>query len=88
MTEEQFDALVKKQNGQCAVCGVKPKLLFIDHDHACCNGVYSCGKCIRGLLCSNCNSALGLVHEKESTLIRLIDYLHSNKRGIDNLIHG
>lgn len=33
--------------------------ICVDHDHKCCPGQYSCGKCIIGLLCRNCNAMLG-----------------------------
>ena len=29
--------------------------LEVDHDHSCCEGGNSCGKCIRGVLCRGCN---------------------------------
>jgi hypothetical protein len=50
-------------------------LLAVDHDHACCPGGSSCGKCVRGLLCSTCNSALGLLGEDTGTLHRAAGYL-------------
>lgn len=56
ITLEQYDALLEKQNGVCAVCHKPPtpqKRLCIDHDHKCC-GKVSCGKCVWGLLCDEC----------------------------------
>jgi hypothetical protein len=54
--------------GICDACG-KPsdKTLEIDHDH-------DTGS-IRGVLCHNCNSALGHVRDDESRLLGLVAYL-------------
>jgi Recombination endonuclease VII len=48
--------------------------IFIDHDHACCpNNKYSCGKCVRGLLCLGCNTTLGLIERKLETAQAYLD---------------
>jgi len=58
-----FLALLAKQGGLCGVCR-KPldpavlRSIHVDHDHACCSTTRTCGKCVRGLLCSTCNPRL------------------------------
>lgn len=63
LTLEAYDALWVKQGGRCGICRKREepgeRRLAIDHDHACCPGKGSCGKCVRGLLCSPCNTGLG-----------------------------
>jgi hypothetical protein len=40
-------------------CASPGHAIFIDHDHACCPGKRSCGRCLRGLLHRTCNVAVG-----------------------------
>ena len=60
LRQADYDMMVQKQSGLCGICEEPFKTVgFVDHDHSCCSGVRSCGKCVRGLLCSSCNSKLG-----------------------------
>jgi hypothetical protein len=68
ITLEQFDLLREAQGDACAMCSEQFKETpQVDHDHACCPSLKTCGKCIRGLLCRRCNGALGF-YEKYGDL--------------------
>lgn len=75
MTIEQYQELLNSQGGRCATCGIVPEKFYVDHDHACCPGGNSCGQCVRGLLCFNCNNALGQVKDNPAVLLAMVDYL-------------
>lgn len=81
LTVEQLDELLESQDGKCAICGVSGpdaarwNNLVVDHDHTCCPGKKTCGKCVRGLLCSNCNCAIGLLGDNPETLMSAVAYL-------------
>ncbi len=76
LTPEQYIDLANAQNNVCKICGGSDnKRLSIDHDHSCCNGQFSCGKCIRGLICSRCNRTLGLIKDNVNILNQMIQYL-------------
>jgi hypothetical protein len=77
---EQLQQLRADQGEACAICKVKvhdaPRgVLNIDHDHSCCPGQMSCGGCVRGLLCLNCNIALGNFQDAPDLLRSAISYL-------------
>jgi hypothetical protein len=57
---EWYDSL-PKECGICKTTDPGEKGWCLDHDHKCCPlGVRSgCLKCVRGILCSNCNRGLG-----------------------------
>ncbi len=60
----------------CEICGDKPDVLHVDHDHSCCGKRSStCGKCVRGFLCGSCNRALGMFRDDTSRLRAAIAYL-------------
>jgi hypothetical protein len=74
-----YERMLKEQGGVCAICGQPPsgrhRNLSVDHDHSCCPGKRSCGKCVRGLLCSPCNIALGGFQDDQARLLRAVEYL-------------
>ena len=63
----------------CGICGAKissdGRKLCIDHDHSCCPGKTSCGKCVRGALCDLCNRGLGHFREDPGLTQKAVDYL-------------
>jgi Recombination endonuclease VII len=77
---EKRDELLAQQGGKCKIC---PTVLTedmqkcIDHDHRCCPGLYSCGKCIRGILCVDCNVAIGRFKDNIEILQLAIVYLQA-----------
>lgn len=78
LTNETYSSLLISQNNSCLVCKreFNENLLgVVDHDHSCCSGSHSCGKCVRGILCSTCNQALGLIHDSVDTAENLVVYL-------------
>lgn len=78
ITADQYDAMLAAQNGGCAICLRPPReaSLHVDHDHACCpERKKSCGKCVRGLLCEDCNRALGMLGDDRDRIKRVLEYL-------------
>jgi hypothetical protein len=76
VTREQYDAMRAAQGGGCAICGSpapgrgKTKL-HVDHDHA-------TGQ-VRGLLCGDCNTAIGSFRESVARLLSAAEYLRKHK---------
>jgi hypothetical protein len=74
------EALFEMQGGRCYWCQLamgKSRNLPIDHDHKCCPGKVSCGKCVRGLLCHECNQFIGRrMRDNPDTIRRGAQYLH------------
>lgn len=74
----EYYALLDSQGGACAICKGNPgkrTWFTVDHDHRCCPGKKSCGKCIRALLCSRCNGGLGLFLDNLNLLQNATQYM-------------
>lgn len=84
MTQDQFDALLERQDG-CAICHTQTPggrgTWHVDHDHSCCPGEKSCGSCVRGLLCSSCNQGIGLFRDDPSIIESALRYLERAELG-------
>ncbi len=73
----QYEEMLSKQGGVCAICGLKETFihkktnqaasLAVDHCHT--TGV------VRGLLCKSCNTALGHFKDNTDNLVSAIKYL-------------
>lgn len=74
ITEEAYKALLALHDGNCHGCQER-QATNIDHDHKCCDKQFSCGKCVRGILCNQCNTALGLLGDNIQVLQRVIAYI-------------
>lgn len=71
---------LQEARGGCDICGEPNRagtMLAVDHDHACCSGAKTCGKCVRGLLCDRCNQALGQMRDDPERLRKAAAYLES-----------
>lgn len=75
LSVEDYKRMLADQKDECKICkgegflmGESHKMkLVVDHCH-------STGK-VRGLLCHNCNRALGLMHDDTEVLLNAIKYL-------------
>jgi hypothetical protein len=76
ITLEQYELLLKKQNNRCAICD-KPGeesrhgKLYVDHCHT--------TKVVRGLLCDQCNFAIGLLKDSPVLFMKTANYLLSGE---------
>lgn len=82
ITLEQYEHMFTECNGTCMICnehGDTSKDLFVDHNH-------DTGD-IRGLLCYQCNFALGHFKDSIPLLLKAVEYL-TNKPyyPVDNLL--
>ena len=77
MTLAEYDAMVDRQDGRCAICNLPPvgrgktDALVVDHCH-------NTGR-NRELLCGNCNIAIGLLCDDPEVVVRAVEYLRRHR---------
>lgn len=64
---QEYNAILKSQNGVCDICKKDNVRFHVDHNHQ--SGV------VRGILCENCNRMIGMAKDSETILKRAIGYL-------------
>lgn len=74
LTENEYQALLTKQNNACAICGYTQPMVSkfwpcIDHDHQ--------TLIVRGLLCNMCNIGIGHFKENLHFLKNAVQYLEN-----------
>ena len=82
LSDAEYHDILAAQGGGCGICGRqqpglapvtgKPRRLVVDHDHA--TGV------VRGLLCTPCNSGIGMLGDQPQRLRVAADYLEGDWR--------
>lgn len=73
ITEKQLQNLINRFDGRCWICK-DSEWFAVDHDHNCCE-TGSCGKCVRGVLCHQCNIILGHAKDNPELLDKASSYL-------------
>lgn len=75
ITLEEYNKLLVSQAGKCYICKIDSveckKGLFVDHNHK--TGA------VRKLLCSRCNTVLGMVDENPELLNIIINYVREHE---------
>lgn len=82
ITLADYNEMLADQGGVCAICEkccASGMRLAVDHDHGCCPGKKSCGRCVRGLLCRDCNVSMGKFGDDSRLLRRAADYLEEHR---------
>lgn len=75
LPDSWYVSTLASQNGVCAICKLPQNKYCLDHDHTCCPGDRSCGKCARGLVCQPCNKMLAFAKDNPTTLMQGAIYL-------------
>lgn len=84
---EKYYEKLAAQNGKCNICAkhyTEVGTLAVDHDHNCLNmhdDRRACEKCLRDLLCQDCNRAIGLFEENIEFLENAVKYIKKHKKG-------
>jgi hypothetical protein len=83
ITQAQYNQKLEDQGGVCTICFRTPEevgILVQDHDHSCCPGEYSCGNCLRDLICQYDNKGLGLFQDHPERIRQAASYIELHRK--------
>lgn len=66
----QYDGMYAAQQGCCGICGEPVEVLCVDHCHD--------SGAVRGLLCSNCNTGIGMLGDDIAKVRAALAYLEKH----------
>lgn len=80
LTPEDFQDVLDEQGGGCAICGRSARVtrMAVDHNHR-------TGE-VRGILCTRCNTALGMFDDDPETLLEAAAYLNRLSSGVTSMM--
>jgi hypothetical protein len=92
LTEDDLLRMLNEQHDVCAVCGepfvdgflsltlrgTVDLVPSIDHDHRCCPGEQTCGKCIRAIVHFRCNKLMSMLRDDPKLMRKCVEYLEKH----------
>lgn len=73
LTLDEYEDLLLRYENKCGICKKK-----ISDENVCIDHCHNTGK-VRGVLCSNCNTGIGMFEDNVSFLLNAIEYLKLKK---------
>lgn len=73
MSMNEYTALLRSQDGKCAICEqpFEEKTPCVDHNH-------ETGE-VRALLCNACNTGIGMLQDDPHIVLKALQYLRSHQ---------
>lgn len=80
LSGKEISERLATQHNKCAICPNDITNRFIiDHNHKCCPGYKTCGRCVRKLLCDGCNIGLGAFNDSLELLMKAYLYVEEHE---------
>lgn len=86
---DEWQALLRAQNGTCAICHGKRPMYDVDHDHGLERAGVPIRDTIRGLLCKRCNRRLlPAAQDTPAVLISAVSYLEHGRDRAQRILNA